>query len=462
MMKKDEMKFVPTFDREFYPIILFINKFRSELEKTKEIEWVTLSLERNGGFRETRKLKIFKDEKTYGDFNKIYVERFVKSLLWIQGGFKISISGPKYIYEHIKNCYKYDGTRDFDIRFLERAYKKKIEVEYKEKDKIPETQNMKKSIGGHKKGCRLGLDIGGSVRKITALMDGEVLFTDYDIWLPKKNPDIKYHYFEILDSLKKGMTHLPRVDAIGISSAGIVIDNSVMVSSLFRKIPQEDFDKVHSLFFDLSKELGDIPFEVANDGEVSALAGAMELNQGKILGISMGTSQGGGYVDENKNVTDWLNELAFVPVDLNENAIVDEWSKDRGVGVSYFSQDGVIKLAKNAGVDLGNFKTEGEKFRFLKKSLEENDKTVKTIAEDIGIYLGYSVPFYLEFYDVSKIVLLGGVMSGRFGEIVLKKSKEVLEEEFPEIFNKIELITLKEEDSFLGISIAAASLPFVE
>ena len=85
---------------------------------------------------------------------------------------------------------------------------------------------------------------------------------------------------------------------------------------------------------------GDIPFSVCNDGDVSALAGAMSLEDNNVLGIAMGTSEAVGYVDDKGNITGWLNELAFMPVDVDPDAMEDEWSGDIGCGVKYFSQDG--------------------------------------------------------------------------------------------------------------------------
>ena len=122
-----------------------------------------------------------------------------------------------------------------------------------------------------------------------------------------------------------------------------------MVASLFNKIPREDFDRhVKNMYLDIAAEIG-APVVVANDGDVTALAGSLDSETGELLGIAMGTSEAAGYVDGEKNLNGWLSELAFVPVDCNPGAMEDEWSGDIGCGVKYFSQDGVIKLAEMAG-----------------------------------------------------------------------------------------------------------------
>ena len=89
----------------------------------------------------------------------------------------------------------------------------------------------------------------------------------------------------------------------------------------------------------ITDTFGNIPFCVVNDGDVTALAGAMSLKDSSVLGIAMGTSEAVGFVDEQGRITGWLNELAFAPVDANPKALADEWSGDIGCGGKYFSQD---------------------------------------------------------------------------------------------------------------------------
>ena len=140
-----------------------------------------------------------------------------------------------------------------------------------------------------------------------------------------------------MDSLRKAAAHLPRVDAIGGSAAGVYVNNRVKAGSLFRGVPADVFDaRVKDLFLEVRRAWNDVPFEVVNDGEVTALAGSMSLGAHAILGIALGTSSAGGYVTREGNITTWLNELAFVPVDYSPDAPVDESSGDYGVGSQVF------------------------------------------------------------------------------------------------------------------------------
>jgi hypothetical protein len=43
--------------------------------------------------------------------------------------------------------------------------------------------------------------------------------------------------------LHRAAAHLPRVDAIGGSSAGIIVDNEIRVASLLRAVPRKLFQK---------------------------------------------------------------------------------------------------------------------------------------------------------------------------------------------------------------------------
>ena len=286
-------------------------------------------------------------------------------------------------------------------------------------------------------GCRIGFDAGGSDRKVSAVVDGEPIFSEETVWLPKVNPDPDYHFEGILHSMKMAAEKMPRVDAIGVSSAGIYIDNRTMVASLFLKVPKDAFDaKVKDIYLraadEISKMVGHkVPIEVVNDGDVTALAGAMNLNDVDVLGIAMGTSEAVGYVDKDGNITGWLNELAFAPVDAQPDAMEDEWSGDIGCGVKYFSQDGVIKLAKPAGIELDENATPAEKLKEVQALMEKDDPRAVKVYESLGVYLGHTLALYADFYEIRHCLLLGRVMSGKGGDLILKVAKDVLADEYP-------------------------------
>jgi predicted NBD/HSP70 family sugar kinase len=163
----------------------------------------------------------------------------------------------------------------------------------------------------------------------------------------------------------------------------------------------------------------------------------MSLEDNGILGIAMGTSEAGGYVDMAGNITGWLNELAFVPVDFNKDAMVDEWSGDYGCGVKYFSQDSVIKLAPAAGIELNEELSPAEKLKVVQKLMVEGDERAAKIYDTIGVYFGNTIAYYAMFYDIKHVIIMGRVTSGEGGTILLARAKEVLEEEYPELAKEL-------------------------
>jgi predicted NBD/HSP70 family sugar kinase len=456
-------RFMPPLDKDFRPASLANRFFLREAEKSGNSVPLAISLERTGGLVHTYRTKIFADESKYAKANLFYAERLVKTLLWQIGGWKITIGGPEYVGRFIKDAYSKGGSRDFDLGHMTKVYERPIEVVITSYENVRDSAEETKPIGRHLDGCRIGFDAGGSDRKVSAVIDGNAVYSEEVIWHPKINSDPEYHYNEILTAMKTAASKMPRVDAIGVSSAGIYVDNRIMVASLFMKVPQDLYDaKVKDMYINIAREMGNVPIEVANDGDVTALAGAMDLDDTNVLGLAMGTSEAGGFIDGNGNITGWLNELAFIPVDFNPGSAVDEWSGDYGCGVKYFSQDAVIKLAPAAGIELDEKLTPAEKLKTVQELHERGHEGAAMIFESIGCYLGYALAHYADFYDIRHVLILGRVTSGAGGNIILRTAENVLAREFPELGSKITLHLPDENNRRVGQSIAAASLPALE
>jgi len=387
-----------------------------------------------------------------------YVERIVKFLLWSRGGWKIYVGGPKAIGEHIHKQYSPRGVRKFDCEMMELGYGKKLQVVLTTPAKVPKNQEMQVSAGGHLKGCRIGFDLGASDYKVSAVKDGEAVFTEETPWDPKNQANPTYHYHHISAALHRAAAHLPRVDAIGGSSAGIIVDNEIRVASLLRSIPKKDFPKAARIFKRIQKEWN-VPLVMMNDGDVTALAGALSLRQKGVLGVAMGSSEAGGFMDKKGRILGWLNELAFAPVDYNPNTVADEWSGDIGVGALYFSQQAVNKLLPAAGIKLPADMGLPERLKEVQALMAQGDERAAKIYETIGVYLGYTIPHYADFYDYGHMLILGRVTTGKGGDIVIAKAREVLKREFPELVGKIAIHVPDEKSRRVGQAVAAASLP---
>jgi len=448
-----EMKHAPRLDRDFIPFGVWRAAYLKGAKKP-----IAIAVERDKGQTSVHHTFIHgTPEMAQADYR--YVERYVKFLLWSVGGFRIYVCGCPEIGEKLQKAYTPEGERQFDYTFFFQLYERELEVVVLPLEQCPQSYENPVPIGGHLEGCRIGFDAGGSDRKVSAVIDGETVYSEEVIWYPKLHEDPQYHFDEIVDAFKTAASKMPRVDAIGVSSAGVFVGNAPMVASLFIKVPRSRWDEVKSIYDRAAAEIGNVPIVVANDGDVSALAGAMGMDMGSLMGIAMGTSEAAGYVDKDRNVLGWINELAFAPVDLCESAMEDEWSTDIGVGCKYFSQDAVIKLAPAAGIELEESLSPAQKLTVVQELMEAGDERAAAIFETIGAYFAHTVVLYSQFYDIENLLLLGRVMSGKGGEIILKVCNSILKEDYPELAAKCAVMLPDEKTRRVGQSVAAASLP---
>jgi len=445
-------------DPEFLPAVVFNRNYIKAARESGKAVPLVLGLERENGYL-SRFTTIVRPDA--GADSLRYVERVVKFLLWARGGWKIHFGGPKAIGEYIQQCYSPTGARSFDVQLMGRVYEKTFEVVLTHAEDVPAAREMSTTMGGHLDGCRIGFDLGASDYKISAVMNGEAIYTDEFPWDPKNQPDPDYHYNHINEGFKKAAAKLPRLDAIGGSSAGVIVNNRIMVASLFRAVPAEHFDRAKNIFLRL-RDAWKVPLEVANDGDVTALAGAMSLNTKAMLGVAMGSSEAGGYMNPAGGMTGWLSELAFTPVDFNPAAPADEWSGDNGVGALYFSQQAVNKLLPAAGIEAPADMGLPERLKMVQELMTKGDSRAAKIYETIGVYLGYTLPHYADFYEYTNILILGRVTTGAGGDIILAKAREVLNLEFPDTARHIQISVPDEKSRRIGQAVAAASLPMIK
>jgi len=450
----------PLLDPDFQPSVLWNRAYRERCAADPNSIELAISLSRPDRTAFVHRTPLLPHEGENIALNNRYAERLVKFLLWHEGGSTITIGGSEAVAQTVREAYTPDGSRAFDTDVFEQMFLDPVTVVSCEMEDMPKPNEKDSPIGRNLDGCRIGFDLGGSDRKAAALIDGKVVFSEEIEWNPYFESDPQYHIDGVRDSLKRAAEHLPRVDAIGGSAAGSYINNEARIASLFRGISKEDFEAgIRGMFFQLKEEWGGVPFDVANDGEVTALAGSMSLNDNAVLGISMGTSQAVGYCDINGHITQKINELAFAPIDYREDAPADEWSGDLGCGVQYFSQQGVARLAPAAGIDLPSGMPFAEKLIEVQKLMEQSDDRARKIYETIGTCFGYAIAQYAEFYETRHILFLGRVSSGEGGQIIVRKAEEVLETEFPALAESITISMPDEQLKRHGQAIAAASLP---
>jgi predicted NBD/HSP70 family sugar kinase len=460
-------QFTPPLDPGFRPAVLANRAFQQEL--ASDGVPLVIGLERDNGICSRFETLVFPDGHPNAEMNLYYAERLVKFLLWQRGGSTVYVGGPRTVGDFLQTAYSPAGSRRFDVRFMgDQVYERPFTVVLCQPSEVPAANEAGMQLGRHLDGCRIGFDLGASDRKVCAVVDGTVVYSEEVIWEPRKHSDPAYHYREIVTALQTAASKLPRVDAIGGSSAGIYVNNRPMVASLFRGVSEGRYQEIRDLFLRIRREMN-VPLEVINDGDVTALAGSMSLEDDGILGIAMGSSQAAGYVDTHGKVIGWLNELAFAPVDYSPTGPADEWSGDIGCGSQYFSQQCVFRLAPTAGIQIPGYLnpgsngpqpiTDAEKLEFVQEKLAAGHEGAVKIWQSMGIYLGYALAHYAEFYEIRHVLILGRCTSGSGGSLILDGANQVLQGEFPELAGRIQVQLPDERSRRVGQSIAAASLP---
>ena len=452
-------KCLPPLDDGFRPAVLANRAYRAEIEASGGGVPLVFGLERPDGSRSRFETQVFAEGHPRAEANAFYAERLLKFLLWQRGGYKVHVGGPRSVGAYIQSCYAPGGARAYDHETLgQDIYGEPFQVVICEAAQVPAGREVGRPLGRHLDGCRIGFDLGASDRKAAAVIDGEAVYSEEVVWEPGGQSDPVYHYREIMAALKSAAARLPRVDAIGGSSAGVYVDNQPRLASIFRGVPMAQFDQVRTLFLRIRDEWG-VPLEIVNDGEVTALAGSMSLGDNGVLGLALGSSEAGGYVRPDGDMTTWLNELSFAPIDYNPNAPLERWSGDRGVGARYLSQQCVFRLAPQAGITIPQGITNAEKLEFVQRKLEAGHRGAIQIWQSMGTYLGYAVAHYADFYELKHALILGRCTSVRGGPLILEGAVEVLRTEFPELNERFQIQLPDEASRRVGQSIAAASLP---
>jgi predicted NBD/HSP70 family sugar kinase len=449
----------PRLDPRFRPAFLACRAFAERAAASGRAVPTRFALEQADGSVFHFATELCPEEDPGAEGNFTHLERLVKLALWSRGGFRIYLDAPAGLAERLAAHYRETPTGRFDAEIIgERIYDRPLQIVPARA--LPPERSQTTPLGRHLDGCRIGFDLGGSDRKVAAVVDGQVVWSEETAWDPYPQADPQYHFDGIMDSLRRAAAQLPRVDAIGGSAAGVYVNNRVKVASLFRGVARDLFDsRVKDLFFEVKRAWKDVPFEVVNDGEVTALAGAMALGQNAILGLALGTSTAAGFVTPEGTITSWLNELAFVPVDYHPDAPRDEWSGDYGCGVQYLSQQAVGRLCAPAGIAVDPALPLPEKLTLVQGLMEAGDERAAAIYQTLGVYVGYALAHFASFYDFHHVLVLGRVTSGAGGGVILDTARQVLRAELPALGERVSFPAVDERAKRHGQAVAAASLP---
>merc|ERR1719159_1449951 len=403
----------------------------------------------------------------------------IQEMIWQRSASCLMLAGPPKCCELLKAAFSKGGAYEYEVMSMPMVCgtpDATFEVKIVEAKDLPPSKDSPVTCGKDANGCRLAFDLGKSDIKTVAVKDNEVLYSKETEW-DVTNPDPEYHYKAIMDALQLAKEALPRVDAIGGSATGTISGkNEATWCDIFPNVPPDVYKaKVVDIFVRMAQEVaGDVPLKVINDGEVTALAAVQKIGKGNVMGISMGSSEGGGYANGDGNLMGWINELCYIKLDMNPEAPDDPWTKDpknhRGISHMYLGQRGATKNAhkicevpenyKYPHPDMCTIKHEdhAQCLKLIQAAMKDNPEKAKDLYITMGVYLGYALAQYSEFYKIDHVMILGRVSKGEGGDLMLKTASEVLATEFPDL-PKITFHTADDHFKAVGQCIAAAALP---
>jgi len=446
-------------DPGFRPLILGLREYRRALARFGSSQSLRIGLEGEGEASDRLDLELFPMGSGHEGDSLNYLRAMTDLLLWSRGGWRLSLAGPEGYCHSLAADFEAGGARSFTATLMGRAFDRPFQVRCVPFEAIPETCLPEREFGGHWEGCRVGFDLGASDLKVAALKEGEVVFRAELPWEPAAHADPAYHARRLEDALMLAAGHLPRVDAIGGSTAGIILEGELRVSSLFRAVGPDRFRELVHPFFKRLQANWDLPWAVANDGDAAALASARLLGRGGVLGLSLGSSLAAGYVCRSGQLRGWINELAFAPLDANPGAWTDDWSGRPGTGGACLSQEAALRLAERSGMNLPRTLSRAECLERLIELAALGDPAAVAVFQSLGTCLGYTIPLFCEFYDPWAVLILGRVVTGKAGEILVGRAREILDAEFPEISARLHLELPGAALRRGAQAVAAASLP---
>jgi len=471
-------------DPNFSPLILGKRQYLKHTKDCKDkLEW---AMPRSDGCARYS-LPVFPAGSADAEASIYLAGVLIQEMIWQRSASELQLAGPPHICEPLKAAFSIGGAYEYEVKSMPMVcgtptvpFQVKI---VSSTGDLPPAKDTPQVCGKNANGCRLAFDLGKSDIKTVAVKDNVVLDsaeTEWDVTAV----DPQYHFDAIVTAMRKTIANakakgFDTIQAVGGSATGTVSgDNEATWCDIFPNVPPDVYkEKVVDIFKRIAKEVaGDVPLKVINDGEVTALAAVQKLGgKGNVLGISMGSSEGGGYANEDGNLLGWINELCYIRLDLNPEAPTDPWTKGAHTGIShmYLGQRGATKLAARAGVDVPDnlvyphpdmctirHENHAQCLKLIQKAMTDPAKEpeVRQLYRTVGVYLGYGLAQYCEFYKIDHVMILGRVSKGAGGDLMLDTAKEVLATEFPE-YSGMQFHTADDHFKAVGQCIAAAALP---
>ena len=164
------VRHLPALDPGYIPLKKFNQAFLADARIPLDI-----AVERSDGQTAVRHTRIHGTPEL-AEADRYYVERTIKTMLWLYGGFRVYLSGSRELCAAMREIYAPQGVQAFDFHYMANVYERPFEVVYC--DAVPQEKGDPKAIGRHLEGCRIGFDAGGSDRKVSAVIDGKPVFSE--------------------------------------------------------------------------------------------------------------------------------------------------------------------------------------------------------------------------------------------------------------------------------------------
>jgi len=472
-------------DPNFSPLILAKRNYLKYVAGSGQfLEWACPRSDGCGRY----KLPVFADNHEDFEASVYLAGVLIQEMIWQRSASSLLLAGSAKLCEALKAAFSKGGAYEYEAGSMPNVNgtpEKEFEVKIVKAEELPPNKESPQECGKDVSGNRLSFDLGKSDIKTVFIKDGEILDSKETEW-DVTAVDPQYHFDAIVAAMRATIERANakgagKIDAVGGSATGTVsAANEATWCDIFPNVPPDVYKaKVVDIFQRIAKEVaGDVPLKVINDGEVTALAAVQRIGKGNILGISMGSSEGGGYANADGNLLGWINEMCYIRLDMNPEAPTDPWTKGahRGISHMYLGQRGATKLAAKAGVvlpenyvyphaDMCTIKHEDHAgcLKLIQKAMADpaQEPQVRKLYETVGVYLGYGLAQYCEFYKIDHVMILGRVSKGNGGDLMLEVAKKVLQTEFPE-YAGMQFHTADDHFKAVGQCIAAAALPVIK
>ena len=175
----------PELDSNFRPAILAYRAFLNSADSSKAICPIKVVLLRPDGSAYHFSTSILESTQTASAHNFFFLERFIKFLLWSRGAAKVYCTAPKQLCDQLNLHYTKDPVGRWDANMMgQRIFEEPFEIIHCSESELPEEKSQAADLGRHMEGCRIGFDLGGSDRKIAAMIDGKAVFSEEIVWDP--------------------------------------------------------------------------------------------------------------------------------------------------------------------------------------------------------------------------------------------------------------------------------------